>query len=559
MPRLAERRAYRTEWLASDVMAGLSVASIQVPTAIAYAVLAGFAPEAGLYASVLPVLAYALFGSSRQLIVGPDSATCAMVAATLAPFATGGPQRYADYSVVLAVFVGVLLVLGGRFRLGFLADFLSRPILTGFLNGVGLSIVGGQLGKLLGIGIGSREFFGQLWEVAARVGETHAPAALVGLTLIAVLLALKRLVPRLPGPLAGVVLGGVAVALFDLSARGVHVLGAVPSGLPDLRVPAVDPNDLRALMTGACGIALVSYCSAMLTARSFAARNHYEVDANQDGIALGVANLAAGFSGGFVISGADSRTAVSDAAGGKSRMTGVVAALATAAVVLFFTGPLRYVPDPALAAVLIMAGIGLIDLAALRTLRAIDRFEFRLSLATTFGVLIAGVLPGILIAVALAIGRLVSLAARPAEAVLAALPGQDVYVDVADHPDAAPVPGLIVYRFGAAPLFFNASYLVQRIRAIVAASPVPPAWVVFSAEAANGLDSTGAEALEQIRRELRAQGITLVVARARGMFGLMLRRTGLAERIGEEHLFPSVRGAVAAYRARQLGEPPADG
>jgi high affinity sulfate transporter 1 len=548
MPGLADLRAYRREWLPADVLAGLSVAAIQVPTAIAYAVLAGFSPEVGLYASVLPLVAYALFGSSRQLIVGPDSATCAMVAAALIPLAGGDPQRYAEYSIVLALLVGGFSVIGGLARLGFLADFLSRPILTGFLNGTGLSIIAGQFGKLLGISLHSREFLGQLREVVSRLGETHAITAMLGLGLIVVLVALKRLAPRIPGPLAGVVLGGVLWTVLQPLASGVTVVGHVPGGLPPFGIPSIDPADLRSLAIAALGIALVSFCSAMLTARSFAARNHYDIDANQDFVALGIANISSGLSHGFVISGADSRTAINEAAGGKSRMTGLFAAAATAAVVLFLTGPLRVIPNTALAAVLIMAGIGLLDVTTLRRLRTIDRFEFRLSIATTLGVLLAGVLPGILIAVALAIVRLLGLTARPTDALLGAMPGQDVYQDVAEHPDARTVPGLIVYRFDASPLFFNAGYLTQRIRAVVAAAPVKPAWFLYSAEASNFLDFTGAEALEQVRSELVAQGITFAVARPRGRFDAMLHRSGLAERIGANRIFPSVRSAVQAYR-----------
>lgn len=298
---------------------------------------------------------------------------------------------------------------------------------------------------------------------------------------------------------------------------------------------------------GAAGIALVSYCSAMLTARSFAAKNHYEIDASQDFIALGVANLTAGLSRGFVISGADSRTAVNNAVGGKSRLTGLVAAVATGAVVLFLTGPMRYIPSPALAAVLIMAGFGLVDVATLVSLRAIARFEFRLSIATTLGVLLVGVLPGILIAVALAIVKLLSLAARPADAILGQIPGQDGFHDVVEQAEAKTVPGLIVYRFDAAPLFFNADYFKQRIRAVVASAPVKPTWFLYSAEAANMLDVTGSEAMEQIRGELAAQGITFAVARSRGLFDAMLSRTGLAERIGANRIFPSVRAGVQAY------------
>jgi high affinity sulfate transporter 1 len=493
-------RTFDRAWLRYDALAGLSVAAIQIPTAIAYAELAGFSPETGLYASVLPLVAYALLGSSRQLIVGPDSATCAMVAATLLPLAGSDPGRYTDYSVVLALFVGALSIAGGLARVGFIADFLSRPILTGFLNGIGLSIIAGQLGKLCGIRLTSTEFFAQIWEFGSRIGETHALTLAVGVALLVVVILLKRLAPKIPGPLAAVVLGGFAVYAFDLGSRGVPVVGAVPGGLPAFAVPAVDPADLTALAVGAVGIALMSYCSAMLTARSFAARNHYEIDPNRDFIALGVANLAAGLSRGFVISGADSRTAVNNAAGGKSKVTGLFAAAVTAVVVLFFTAPLAYIPGPALAAVLIVAGIGLIDITTLARLRAVTRFEFRLSIATTLGVLVVGVLPGILIAVVLAIVKLLVLASRPGDSTV------------------ADVPGLIVYRFDAAPLFFNADYFKQRVRAAVAAAPVTPRWLLYNAEAANFLDFTGAEALDQIHTEL-------------------------------DHLCPSVHCALDAYRA----------
>jgi high affinity sulfate transporter 1 len=550
MPGPTELGAYQRAWLPSDLLAGLSVAAIQVPTAVAYATLAGFGPEVGLYASVLPLVAYALFGSSRQLIVGPDSATCAMIAATLLPLAGRDPARYLDYSVVLALLVGVLSIAGGILRLGFIADFLARPILVGFLNGVGLSIIAGQLGKLSGIPVESPEFLEQLWEFARKLGSLHGLTLTLGVALLVLLMGLKRLAPKIPGPLVGVVVGGAVVFLFDLSARGVRVVGEVAGGLPSLAIPSVDPNDVRALGVGALAIALVSYCSAMLTARSFAAKNHYEIDANQDFVALGVANLAAGLSRGFVISGADSRTAVSNAVGGKSRVTGLVAAIATAGVVLFLTGPIRYIPSAALAAVLIMAGIGLVDVETLRTLRRVSRFEFRLSIATAIGVLLAGVLPGILIAVALAIVKLLVLTSRPSDAILGEIPGQDGYHDLADHPDARTVPGLIVYRFDAAPLFFNADRFKQRVRAVIATAATKPRWFLYSAEAANGLDFTGAEAIEQVRRELAAQEITFAIARSRAMFDAMLHRSGLADRIGAEHLFPSVRSGVQAFLVR---------
>jgi len=549
-PGLADLREYQRAWLPSDLLAGLSVAAIQVPTAIAYATLAGFRPEVGLYASVLPLVAYACFGSSRQLILGPDSATCAMVAATLLPLAGHDPHRYADYSVVLAVLVGLFAIAGGVARLGFIADFLARPILTGFLNGIGLSIIVGQFGKLSGIPLASREFFPQLWEVGSRIGEMHASTFALGAGLLVMLIVLKRLAPKVPGPLAGVIVGGLVVFALDLSAHGVSIVGDVPSGLPAFGIPSVEPDHWHPLLVGALGITLVSYCSAMLTARSFAARNHYEIDANQDFIALGIANVTAGLSQGFVISGADSRTAVNNAVGGKSRLTGVFAAAATAFVVLFLTEPMRYIPGAALAAVLIIAGVGLIDTATLARLRAVSRFEYRLSIATTLGVLIVGVLPGILVAVALAIVKLLAAASRPTDAILGTISGEEGYQDTAEHANAATVPGLIIYRFDAAPLFFNAGYFKQRIRGVVASAVEKPSWFLYSAEAGNMLDFTGAEAMEEIRGELAAQGITFAIARSRGLFDATLRLTGLADRIGADHMFPSVRSGVHAFIER---------
>ena len=542
--------SYPRAWLKSDVLAGISVAAIQIPTAIAYAQLAGFPPQVGLYASILPLVAYMLLGSSRQLILGPDSATCAVVAATLFPLAGDNPTRYVDYSVVLAVLVGLLSLAGGAARLGFIADFLARPILTGFLNGIGLSIIVGQLGKLIGVRLESKAFLSQIWEFATRLGETHALTLAIGLGLVVVLIALKRLAPKVPGPLAGVVLGGLLVFLFDLSARGVGIVGDVPAGLPTLRVPSVEAKDWEALAMGALGIALLSYCSAMLTARSFAARNHYDIDASREFIALGAANIAAGLSQGFVISGADSRTAVNDAVGGKSRLTGLFAAAATAAALLFLTWPLRYIPSAALAAVLIMAGIGLIDVAALKKLRAIAPFEFRLSIAATLGVLVIGVLPGIVIAVLLALIKLLSVASRPGHALLGSVPGDEgFHHDVALHPESRMVPGLIIFRFDASPLFFNADHFKRRVRAAVASAPVPPRWFLYSAEAANIMDVTGSEALEEIRAELAAQGIVFAVARGRGLFEAAFVRSGLAERVGPDRIFPSVRSGVQAYLA----------
>src|SRR5262249_51949540 len=361
-PGLASLARYRREDLSHDVVAGLSVAAVALPVGVAYAELAGFHPVVGLYSSILPLAAYALFGSSRQLVVGPDSATCALVAAAVAPLAAGDPAQYLSLSVALAFLAGLLCIGASFLKLGALADFLSRPILTGFLNGVALSIMLGQLGKIFGFGIDAGGIAPRLLEFASKIGNTHLPTLAVGACSFAVLLVSPKLLPRVPAALAVMALAALAVGLLGLDARGVHIVGEVPAGLPALTVPHFSLDTLKPVLVNAAGIALISFTSLMLTARSFAAKNGYDVDADRDMAALGAANIAAAVSGGFAVSGADSRTAMSDAAGGRTQVTGLVSAAAIALVLVFLTGPLKYVPVPALGAVLVMAGVSLVNI-----------------------------------------------------------------------------------------------------------------------------------------------------------------------------------------------------
>ncbi len=543
-------RTYRREWLASDVLAGVSVAAVALPIGIAYARLAGFPPVVGIYSCILPPVAYALFGSSRQLIVNPDAAACAIVAATLAPMAAGDAARYADLSIALTLLAGLLCIAGGFAGLGVVANFLSRPILTGYLNGIALSIIAGQLGTLLGFQVPSAGFFRTLARVASRLNETHIATLAVGLGLFALLRVLKRLAPRAPAPLAAAVVGIVAVYALSLSRQGVAVVGPVPAGFPMPRVPAVHASDLWPLIDGACGIVLVSFCSMMTTARGFAARNGYPIDANRDMIALGVCDLASGLSRGFVVSGADSRTAVADSAGGKTQVTALVAAAAMAAVLLFLTAPLAYLPAAALAAILISSALSLFDLAALRGYYRVSKPEHRHAVVAMLGVMTVGVLPGVLVAVGLAILRLLRLASRPHDAVLGRVEGKHDAYGVGGE-GGKPIPGLLIYRFDSSLLFFNADYFKDRVLALSDAADPPPRWLLFDAESVPVLDVTGAEALEALRAELAGRGTVLAVARAKGLFRAMLERSGLAEKIGAAHLFPAVHAGVQAFLATQ--------
>ncbi|MEW5546659.1 SulP family inorganic anion transporter [Pseudomonas soli] len=547
LPGLANLLHYRREWFHADLQAGLSVAAIQIPIAIAYAQIVGLPPQYGLYACVLPMMVYALVGSSRQLMVGPDAATCAMIGGAVAPLAMGDPQRIAELSVIVTVLVGVMLIAAGVARAGFIASFFSRPILIGYLNGIGLSLLAGQLSKVVGFKIEGDGFVLSLINFLQRLGEIHWLTLAIGLAGLGLLIWLPRRYPRLPAALVTVVVFTALAGLFGLDRFGLAILGPVPAGIPELAWPQSSLAETKSLLRDALGIATISFCSAMLTARSFAARHGYAINANHEFLALGVSNLAAGISQGFAISGADSRTAVNDMVGGKSQLVGIIAALVIALILLFFTAPMAWIPQAALGAVLLMAGWGLIDVKSLKTIRKLSRFEFWLCLLTTVGVLGLGVLPGIVFAVTLAILRLLYSIYQPTDAVLGWVPGIEGQVDVRQHKDARTVPGLLVYRFDDAILFFNADYFKMRL--LEAVQNVDKTQVVlFDAEAVTSIDVSGIAALREVRDTLAAQGIHFAIARARGTFLRMLVRSGMAREMEENLLFGSVRAGIRAYR-----------
>jgi high affinity sulfate transporter 1 len=540
--------AYRRENLRPDLVAGISVAAVQIPTAIAYAQLAGFPPLIGLYASILPSVVYALFGSSRQLMVGPDAATCAMVAATLVPLAGADAARYLQLSMALAVLVGVVCILAGLCRAGFIANFLSRPILNGFLNGMGLTIFAGQLGKILGFKMEASDFFPRLAETAAKLGQIHWPTAIFSFALLMLFFVLKRTMPLVPVPLAGIALGIGAVLAFNLGALGVALLGPMPGGSLRFALPTtLSWDDWKTLVPSSAGVAVLTFCSAMAASRSFAAKNGYTINANRDFIALGLANISSSFTRGFCISGADSRTAINDSVKGRTQIVGIVSALATAAVLLFFTAPLANVPNCALGAVLIFAGVGLIDIPGTLRLRHCHVLEFGLSIVATLGVILLGVLPGLAIAIALALFILLQFSSHPREAILGLVPGLDGYNDIAGHPEARTVPGTLIYRFEAPLVFYNVENFTTRVRALVSAAPEPLRFFLYDAEASWGIDSTAADELRLLIAELRERDIRFGIARSKGLFHTMLERTGLLGEIRADNVFVSIRSAIAAW------------
>jgi high affinity sulfate transporter 1 len=536
---------YRWSDLPSDLIAGLSVAAVALPVGVAYAQLAGFNPEVGLYASILPLVAYALFGTSRQLIVGPDAATCALVAAAVGPLAAGNEELRMSLSVVLALLAGGFCIAARFFRLGALADFLSRPILVGFLNGMALSIALGQIGKIFGFAILNEGILPRLLEFISKLGLTHPPTLAIGATAFAVMAVSPRFLPRLPAALAAMIVTGTAVKLLGLDEAGVKTVGVVPAGLPPLRFPSLPIEFLPELCAEAAGVALIGFSSMMLTARSFATKNRYEIDADREFAALGAANVAAALSQGFAVSGADSRTAMSDAAGGRTRVTGLITAAAVAAVLLFFTGPLQYVPIAALGAVLVKAAFSLLDLKVLKAFYRMDRRELTLSLLATLGVAAVGAVQAILIAVILALLRFVKLASRPKVEILGTVPGLPGLHSIDRHPTAETIPGLLLFRFNGPIVFFNSPFFKRSVLdAVEGASPAVK-WFVLDSIPITMLDLTGLQVTSELIDTLRTRGIRFIAAGRETEWKQWLQSKGVNPGYCS---FPTLRSAIRAFR-----------
>lgn len=545
VPLLGVLRCYDRRWLRGDVLAGLTLVTIAVPIGLAYAQLACVPPVVGLYATVLPMAVYALLGSSRQLVVGPDSATAALVGAVVVPLAAT-PEERVPLVAMLSLMVGAVSIAAGLARVGFVADFLAKPVLVGYLNGVAITIVTGQLGKVLGYQASGGGFFRLAWDLLRKLDQTHWPTLAVGAAALLLLEAGRRLAPRVPMPLVVVVVGVAVSRLLNLEALGVAITGPVPSGLPPFGVPAVPLGDLQTLAAGALGVALMSFSSGILTARSFAVRSGYTVDANREFLGIGAANLAAGLSQGFAISGADSRTAVVETAGGRTQVAQLLGAVGVACVLLFVTGPLAYLPTAALAAIVICAVWRMFEYETLAWLRRVSLPEFRLAVITTLGVITVGMAPGVLVAVVLSLIGVLARASRPRDAVLGTLPGQRGHVDVGEFPEAVTLPGFVAYRYEAPLVYFNAPYLKLRVQQVLRDYP-DLQWLVLDASAMPLVDTTGCDALEEIRQEVVRAGKRLAVSRARGRFREMLGRTGLVERLGEGYLFGTVEDAKEAF------------
>jgi high affinity sulfate transporter 1 len=549
VPGLRTLREYRRSWLGSDVMAGLVLTALLVPVGMGYAQAAGLPPITGLYATIVPLVAYAVFGPSRVMVLGPDSSLAAVIAAVILPLSGDDPETAVALAGALAVLTGLVILVAGMARLGFVTELLSRPVQLGYLYGIAVTILVGQVPRLCGFSIEGRGLLTEARDVVQGIadGRVNRAALAVGLTGIVVIQVLRWVWRAVPGVAVAVVVGIAAVTLFDLDSEGVQVLGMLPKGLPTLALPTFDPADLGALFSGALGIALVAVADTTVLSQSLAAQRHETVDPNLELRALGAANLAAGLFQGFAISSSASRTPVAVAAGARSQLTPLVGALTIALLLLFAPGALRNLPLPMLAAIVICAAVGLIDVAAVRRLLRVRRSEFVLWLAAFGGVALLGVLVGIFVAIVLSLGDFVRRAWRPHDAVLGREDQLKGYHDIDRHPSARLIPGLLLYRFDA-PLFFaNAGYFRRRVRRLVAEATQPVRWVVVAAEPITDVDTSAADLLRELLDELDQAGVTLAFAELKGPVKDRLQRYGLFEAIGADRFFPTVGTAVDGY------------
>jgi high affinity sulfate transporter 1 len=547
VPGLAVARAYRPAWLRRDLVAGVVLTAMLVPQGMAYAELAGLPPVSGLYATLVPLLAYAVFGPSRILVLGPDSALAPLVAAAVIPIAGADPAQRVAVAGLLALIVGAFLLVGAVARLGFLTDLLSKPVRIGYLAGIALIVIADQLPRLLGVPSSGERFVDDVRQFGGHLGEADATTAALGIACLVIVLAGSRVLPSALTMLVAVGGSALVVSLLDLD---VAVVGSVPGGLPSLTLPSASVHDVGRLALAALAIALLAFADTSVLSRSYASRLGERVDQSRELGGLAAANLATGLFQGFPISSSSSRTPVAEAAGSRTQLTGVTAAVTIGAVLVFGTGLLENIPTAALAAVVIAAVLRLIDLPELRWLLRVDFRDFALSVASFVGVLALGILPGVGFAIAVSVLAVLERAWHPYSAVLGRVPALKGYHDTQRHPEGAQVPGLLLFRFDA-PLFFaNAEAFRDAVHRAIELEQRPLETVVVAAEPITDVDSTAAEVLAELHEELGRGGIDLCFAELKGPVKDRLRRYGLLERVGEEHVYPTIGLAVRAHVRR---------
>ena len=547
LPSLA---GYQGRWLSRDIVAGLVLSALLVPQGMAYAELAGLPAVTGLYTSILCLVGYALVGPSRVLVLGPDSSLGPMIAATILPLigANGDPARAVILASALAVITGLMMIAAGAGHLGFVADLLSKPTILGYMNGLALTILVGQLPKLLGFSVDADGFIGEVVGVVRGVidGEVVTAAAAIGLLSLAIMLVLGRLLPKVPAVLVAVVAAIVISVALSLADRGVSVVGPLDQGMPQLTIPSVGFNDLSLLILGALGISLVALADTISTATSFAERQGAKVDGNREMIGIGTANVAAGLFQGFPVSTSGSRTAVAEKAGSRTQLTGLVGAGMIALMLVAFPSLLADLPQPTLAAVVITASISLADLPATKRLYAQRRTDFALSMAAFLGVVLLGVLPGIVIAIVLSVANVFRRIWWPYRTTLGRVDGIAGLHDVSSYPDAALLDGCVVLRFDAPLIFANAGTFREHVLALAASDP-QPRWIIVAAEPITDVDTTACDMLEELVGKLDQQGVRLVLAELKDPARRKIDRYGLEHVLANDRFYPTITTATDAY------------
>ncbi|MGO3355102.1 MAG: SulP family inorganic anion transporter [Oceanisphaera sp.] len=532
MPGLVSLLGYQRAWLLPDVRAGISVAAVALPVAIAYAELTGVGAIVGLYSCILPMIVYALFGSSRQLIMGPDAATCAVIAAVVTPLAAGDAARHWQLVMTMTAMTGFWCLVASRLKLGILADFLSRPILMGLLNGVAITIMVGQLSSVLGFTFAQSGLIERLLAVPSYGAQVHLSTLGISILTLVIMLLSRYFRPQWPSSLLALAMAALVLWFVGPERLNVAVVGSLSNGLPNFQLPEFPPGLIRELVLPALNLAMVSFVSMMLTARSFATKNGYDIDADNEFRALGLANIASAFSQGFAISGADSRTAVNDANGGKSQLVSIVAALVIALVTFFLTAPLQYIPTAALGIVLILASFSLTDFRGLWALYKSDSSAFWLAWVTFFSVLLVGVIPGIALAVLLGLFQFLRNVMRPTEHLMG-MNDEGVVHTMGRNEEVKAITGILIYRFNSPLTYFNAAYFKRRVLLLLASEPQPAKCVIIDAVACfTHQDISVMTMVGELHKALKRQGVHMVMAGRRGQMTQWLKQAGI--RVGEE-------------------------
>jgi SulP family sulfate permease len=552
VPAIGWIRTYDTSWLSGDFIAALTVWALLVPEAMAYATLAGVPPEAGLYAAPLALLGYALFGTSRQLIVGPSSTVAILSAAIVLPLAGGDTQRFIELTAALAITTGLICVVLGVIKGGVLADFMSGPVMRGFIIGLAITILLGQLDKLFGIEPEVEGVVGELVYYVTHLGSIQWLTFAIGVASLALLFAIERFAPKVPGALVVLVLSIVTVSVFGLEELGVEIVGDIPAGLPPIGLPTIELGDIPGLAMGGLAVAIVGFAESVGAAKTYAHKHDYEIDANQELIGLGAANIGAGLSQGFVVDGSLSKSSAADQAGQRTQMASLIDAGLVLVTIVALTPLFHNLPEAALGAIVIHAVFGLVRPGKLMRYRKLSAFDFWSAVAALLGVLFLGILPGLGLAILVSLLGVLARATRPHTAELGMITGslgQSVFVDVAEHTDARTYEGLPIYRFDGGLFFANVPRFRTDVLALAADESENVRAVLVDSESITDADTTAVDMLLELERELAAQGVTLAFARVRVDVRSVLKQGGVVDAVGEEHFYLSVRSGVAALTA----------